>query len=270
MHTKTHLLILLCTALTVLTGISVLAQEPEQNRTVTLDMKFHGALPKGAEVHTPEASSGTDAILYPEILAEEGVEGRVLLKALFAEDGSILRMEAVENGADGRLIAAAVSGLKSMPFQPGTIAGRAAEMEVMVEVAFRVEREETSFADFTSQTEISPVEEVDEGKEEFNPGDYPEFLPDATVPKYTIEDLASNLTYPEEAAAKGIEGVVYVKVYVDEEGNVREAREIKSTNAIFTETAVNAVKATPFTPAKRDGVRVKMAMVIPVRFHIAD
>ncbi|MCU0411270.1 MAG: TonB family protein, partial [Bacteroidetes bacterium] len=55
--------------------------------------------------------------------------------------------------------------------------------------------------------------------------------------------------YPEIALRAGLEGNVYVKVWVDKEGKVRKVVVLKSDAEIFNEAAIEAAKQWVFTPA---------------------
>jgi len=74
--------------------------------------------------------------------------------------------------------------------------------------------------------------------------------------------------YPELAQKAGIEGQVFVKVLVDEQGNVIEAHVLRSTNPIFNEPALKAAKQFKFTPGKQRDIPVKVWVAIPFHFQI--
>jgi TonB family protein len=83
-----------------------------------------------------------------------------------------------------------------------------------------------------------------------------------------IQALVKNIIYPDAAKEKGIEGKVFVKVYIDEQGNVFDTEIIKSLEKSCDEAAVNAVKNLKFTPAKEKGKNVKVVVVIPIQFRL--
>jgi TonB family protein len=82
--------------------------------------------------------------------------------------------------------------------------------------------------------------------------------------------LGKNVHYPEEAKKAGIEGTVYVCATVDAKGNVAEAKITKSDNSKLDKAAVKAVKATKFTPAEKNGKKVKCEVTIPIKFKLGD
>ncbi len=74
--------------------------------------------------------------------------------------------------------------------------------------------------------------------------------------------------FPEVAKRDGISGVVAVSVVLDEKGLVATCTVSKSSNSIFDESAVAAVKKWKFKPAQKDGAPVKMKLTIPIRFDL--
>jgi protein TonB len=76
--------------------------------------------------------------------------------------------------------------------------------------------------------------------------------------------------YPEEAMKNGIEGTVYVKIWVDTEGKVRDAVIAKSDNELFDKASISAAMQFRFTPAMKDGNPVSVWVVVPIKYKLAD
>ncbi len=72
--------------------------------------------------------------------------------------------------------------------------------------------------------------------------------------------------FPEEMRRQGISGVVTVKCTIDEQGNVKESKVEKSSDAIFEKPALEAVQRWKFKPAKQDGNPVSAHVSIPIKF----
>jgi len=83
-----------------------------------------------------------------------------------------------------------------------------------------------------------------------------------------LHSIQSNIRYPEIAKRAGIEGKVYVLAYIDESGNVTNARIIKGIGAGCDEAALDAVSAVKFTPGKQRGKPVKVQVTIPIVFKL--
>ena len=81
-----------------------------------------------------------------------------------------------------------------------------------------------------------------------------------------IAGIQSKIIYPEIAKRAGVQGKVYIKAYVDEEGIVKKAEVIKGIGAGCDEAAIQAVMQTRFKPGKQRGKAVKVQVSIPIRF----
>jgi protein TonB len=76
--------------------------------------------------------------------------------------------------------------------------------------------------------------------------------------------------YPELAMRAGLEGKVWVKIWVDKEGRPKQVVILKSDAEIFNEPAVEAAKQWIFTPAYMNNGPVAVWVSIPFRFKLAD
>ncbi len=74
--------------------------------------------------------------------------------------------------------------------------------------------------------------------------------------------------YPDLALRAGLEGNVFVKVWVDKEGKVRKVVLLKSDAPIFEEAAIDAAKQWVFTPAVMQKGPVSVWVSIPFRFRL--
>ena len=74
--------------------------------------------------------------------------------------------------------------------------------------------------------------------------------------------------YPDLALRAGLEGNVYVKVWVDKEGKVRKVVLLKSDAPIFEDAAIAAAKQWVFTPAVMQKGPVSVWVSIPFRFRL--
>ncbi|MEW6195747.1 MAG: energy transducer TonB [Bacteroidota bacterium] len=83
-----------------------------------------------------------------------------------------------------------------------------------------------------------------------------------------MEAIMKNVKYPEIAKRAGIQGKVYIKAYINEEGNVVRTEVIKSADKILDSAAANAVIKTKFNPGKQKGESVKTQVVVPIVFKL--
>lgn len=77
--------------------------------------------------------------------------------------------------------------------------------------------------------------------------------------------------YPRIARQRGWQGVVIVRVSVDEAGlPCHAAIRDSSGHAVLDEAALDAVRTWRFSPARRDGQAVASAVDVPVRFSLGE
>ena len=83
-----------------------------------------------------------------------------------------------------------------------------------------------------------------------------------------IAGIQKKIVYPEIAKRAGVQGRVFVKAYVDEQGNVRKVELIKGIGAGCDEAAMKAVEETKFKPGKQRGKAVRVQVTVPVLFKL--
>jgi TonB family protein len=81
--------------------------------------------------------------------------------------------------------------------------------------------------------------------------------------------LATNMNYPADAKAKGIEGKVYVTFVVEKDGSVNNIKTIRSPHPMLTEEAERVVKAMPkWKAGKQHGKKVRVQYTLPINFQL--
>ncbi|OGL44376.1 MAG: hypothetical protein A2161_02890 [Candidatus Schekmanbacteria bacterium RBG_13_48_7] len=78
----------------------------------------------------------------------------------------------------------------------------------------------------------------------------------------------SEPVYPEEARIKNIEGLVHLELKINEKGNLKNLKVVKSPHKLLSEAAVTAVKQWKFTPAKKHGVPIATILQITINFRL--
>ncbi|MBI5473241.1 MAG: TonB family protein [Ignavibacteriae bacterium] len=94
--------------------------------------------------------------------------------------------------------------------------------------------------------------------------------PDSLAPDVqpTLTSRA-NPVYPEEAVRTGVEGTVWVKIWVSAHGEAKQVVVLKSTNALFNESAIDAARKFAFTPAYIKEKPVDCWVSVPFKFKLA-
>jgi protein TonB len=113
-----------------------------------------------------------------------------------------------------------------------------------------------------------PVPYMEEEREE-----QIEFLPMhkiSVLPVFPEDQIRKAIVYPPIALRSGIEGVVYLELFVDRRGEIRQISILKETpeGRGFGEAAINAFKGIRGAPAESNGQEVAVRFRYPVRFTI--
>lgn len=88
------------------------------------------------------------------------------------------------------------------------------------------------------------------------------------VPEIPIKDVLAKIVYPPMAHKQGLEGVVYLELYIDDEGNIRRIEVLKDPGHGFAEAAVAALDGIKCKPALQNGKPVAVRFRYPVRFSL--
>lgn len=83
-----------------------------------------------------------------------------------------------------------------------------------------------------------------------------------------VGTIEKKVAYPEIARRAGIQGRVFIKALIDEEGNVVHTELIKGIGAGCDTEAMRAIKDTKFKPGISNGKAVKVQVSIPILFKI--
>ncbi len=88
---------------------------------------------------------------------------------------------------------------------------------------------------------------------------------DVTAPR-----IASRVepVYPEQARKNGVEGKVILQAVIDDDGSVSDVEVLNSTDPVFDDAAVDAVRQWRWEPATSDGRPVTVYFTIVVQFSL--
>jgi len=100
---------------------------------------------------------------------------------------------------------------------------------------------------------------------EIDPRTLPDFVP---VEKQPEPIQSPRAAYPIQAVNEKIEGTVWVKMWVDEQGIPRLATVLESSNKIFNQPALIAGMNWIFRPAQMEGKPVAVYVSIPFKFRL--
>lgn len=95
-----------------------------------------------------------------------------------------------------------------------------------------------------------------------------EFVVADKYPNVDLALLQKNVIYPEMALRAGVEGQVVLKVLVLSSGKVSDVKVLSSDSEMLNESAIEAVKKTPFTPAIQAKNPIPCWVTIPLTFRL--
>jgi periplasmic protein TonB len=99
----------------------------------------------------------------------------------------------------------------------------------------------------------------------------PEFLPQHRIsrpPEIPTEEIRSRVEYPVLANRQGIEGVVYLELFIDETGEIRRIDILKEPGFGLGDAAAAAFDGVTVAPAESNGQPVAVRFRYPVRFQL--
>lgn len=81
--------------------------------------------------------------------------------------------------------------------------------------------------------------------------------------------LAEHMVYPAQAVEDGAQGRVVVTFIISKEGNIEDAKVVRSRHPALDAEALRLVKAMPrWTPGKMNGVPVRVSYTLPITFKL--
>ncbi|MCD6566138.1 MAG: M56 family metallopeptidase [Bacteroidales bacterium] len=212
---------------------------------------------------------------YPEIAAKKGIEGVVYIQFVVNKQGNVTTTT-ILRGADTLLDAEALRVVKSSPqWMPGKQRGQEVNVAFTFPVKFALQEPEKT----EPEKKVIPVEKIKQEKpvvkEEIPEGEIFFIVEDMPIfPHDSLESMDAfrnyvmyNLSYPEEAAKKGINGKVFVQFVVDKNGDVKNVEIEKGADPLLNAEAIRVVKSSPrWIPGKQRGQVVNVAFTFPIMF----
>ncbi len=174
--------------------------------------------------------------------------------------------EGVVNPNLDNLYAKLTEYFETLKFAPGEKDGIAVDCRKEWESSFKVDKNNKADVflnlnfDFGNFFKSRPI----------NKDDYFVAVEDMPSPIGGVAGIQEKIKYPEIAKRAGIEGRVFVRAYINEEGSVDYAEILKGIGGGCDETALKAVRDTKFIPGKQRGVPQKVQVVVPILFKLSD
>jgi len=117
------------------------------------------------------------------------------------------------------------------------------------------------------------VKETEETKEVKDLNEEQVFMVVEQMPKFGNNDddfriwVAQNMKYPLEAAAKGIQGRVFVQFVVEKDGSITNAKVLRGVDPSLDKEAIRVIMKSPkWNPGKQRGQAVRVSNTLPITF----
>jgi len=222
---------------------------------------------------------------YPSEALSKKQEGEVWLKLWVGETGTVVEANVMKSDAEVFNKPAIEAGMR-WKFKPAVVNGKPVAVWVTVPFKFKLYegKEAPSIDPGVKASGVKMKTRVIEGaipskdpeekapgvkmktriiQEEKPPADYVPY----EKPPEAIKQVPAK--YPPDAKKDNVQGTVWLKTLVDEEGRVAKVEIQKSEAEVLNQAAVDAVKQWLFKPAIMKGKPVAVWVSIPFRFVLA-
>ena len=178
---------------------------------------------------------------YPERAREAGIEGTVIIRAFIDSTGKVTETSVFQGMPHKDLNQAAVEAVENTSWKPAKKAGVPVGVRVIVPIQF------------------PPLTIFDNLIGSYDEPPRPSGGPGA---------IQKNIEYPRALKRNGIEGTVVVQFFIDETGEVKDMLIVKGAHPNLNYAAMEAIRKTPFIPARLEGNPVGIWMSFPIKFDL--
>lgn len=209
-------------------------------------------------------------VVYPEEARNAGIVGRVFLRFIVNEDGTVTNIETTES-PHPMLTEAAVNAIENTVFEPGRHDGQAVKVRFALPVSFWVSGR--PFHQIQPPDPPPPGEAPPAPEEPPAPPPPPAPAPDTTDYDWGLERFRSfreHLVYPDAAMQEGVEGTVLVRFTLNLDSTVNDIHVVSSPDQRLSEAAVKALEESQMPVAMKDGMPVKSQWTLPVNFSLPE
>jgi len=237
--------------------------------------------PGGSKVKPPKLIKEVSPV-YPEAARKAGVEGAVIIEATADKYGRVASIKVLRSIPP--LDQAAIDAVKQWVYEPMVVDGKPQEVTFTVTVRFALDKDKkaaggvaTGISGGVAGGVAGGVEGGVEGKVEGGVvggvvgAHDKEFDKDAVraVGKVQPPKLVKEVrpVYPEKARQARVQGLVIIEAKVDEQGNVVDARVLRSI-PVLDQAAIDAVKQWKYEPLIVEGKPRKVVFTVTVNFQL--
>ena len=135
-------------------------------------------------------------------------------------------------------------------------------LELQPEIILK-EKTYKSFDERMAEVENEPIPDI---RGEFLDGEF--YRSNYHVNRaFDFQDLYKRIKYPDIAKDVGIQGIVVLRVYIDENGEYKNHKVLQTPHPILTKTVEKEIAHLKIKPFTEDGRGRKIVVNLPFRFH---
>lgn len=206
-------------------------------------------------------------VKYPQEAKDKEIDGRVFVSFVVEKDGSVNEVK-VMRGIGGGCDEEAVRVVKGMPkWKPGKMKGEPVRVSYMMPINFKL----------SDGQPAKPSKKADANNPNMKPDKNGVYQIVEEMPQYPggeqalLKYVSDNITYPQEAKDKEIQGRVFVSFVIEKDGSVNEVKVLRSIGGGCDEEAVRVIKGMPkWKPGKQEGKPVRVSYMMPINFKLDD
>jgi len=216
----------------------------------------------------PQFPGGTKALLkylssnlkYPAQALKNEIQGKVYIRFIVTENGDIAKatvMRSLNKDCDKE----ALRVIRNMPkWKPGKQNGVRVPVYYTIPIQFSlnknkaITKEKTSVKKGAHEEPYTAVEEM------------PRFPGGESA---LLEHIFKDLKYPVQSQINRIQGKVYVRITIAEDGSVKDPTIMRSLDTYCDKEAIRVMSSLPkWIPGKQNGANVPVYYVIPITFKL--
>jgi TonB family protein len=197
------------------------------------------------------------APVYPPLARQARIQGTVILNVVIDKSGNVYDVQLVSGHP--MLAPAAVEAVKQWKYRPYLLNGEPVEVETTVQVIFRLQGKPAPGAPQIipfSPTETEPPRPLTPQRIRVSSGVAQGLLVSKVNPEY-----------PPEARKQHVQGVVFLKVNIDKEGNVCNVELIEG-HPLLAPATIDAVKQWKYRPYLLNGTPLEVETQVQVNFTL--
>ena len=206
-------------------------------------------------------------VKYPQEAKDKEIDGRVFVSFVVEKDGSVSNVK-VMRGIGGGCDEEAVRVISAMPkWKPGIKDGKPVRVSYMMPLTFKL----------SDGQPTKPAQKADGNNPNMKPDKNGVYQIVEEMPQYPggekalMEYIAKNLTYPQEARDKGVEGRVFIGMVIEKDGSVSNVKVLRGISQECDAEAVRVISSLPkWKPGKMKGEPVQVSYQIPIFFKLAE